>query len=443
MKTAIGHATRHLGFTLRALRHRNYRLFFGGQLVSLCGTWMTNVATGWLVYQLTGSPLMLGMVTFAGQFPVFILGPFAGLLGDRVDKRRGLVVLQTLSMLQSFALAAMTLGGQASVAGLIALNVVQGIIMAFDIPMRQAFLAEMIEDRRDLGNAIALNSSMFNAARLVGPALGAAVIASVGEGWCFFIDGCSFLAVIASFLLMRLPAASTRTRHGGALADFLAGWHTVSRPGPIRRIISLIAVVSLLGAPYITMLPMFARTILQGDAHTLGLLMSSSGAGAFLGALWLAGRRSVLGLGALIPYAAGAFGLSIIGFALSRSLWLSLILLFIGGFSLMIQLAASNTLIQTIVDDDKRSRVMSFYMMAFIGTAPFGSLIIGSLAERIGPSTTIIIGGACCVVAAAVFLSGLEQLRESVRPIYRRLGILPEIRTAAEEASKLTFEARE
>ena len=443
MKSVIKHVARHLGFTLRALRHRNYRLFFGGQIVSLCGTWMTNVATGWLVYRLTGSPLMLGVVTFAGQFPVFVLGPFAGILGDRVDKRRGLVVLQTFSMLQSFALAAMTLGGHVSIVGLIALNVVQGIITAFDIPMRQAFLSEMIEDRNDLGNAIALNSSMFNAARLAGPALGAAVIAVAGEGWCFFIDGCSFLAVIASFLLMRIPVARTGARRAGALADLLVGWHTVSRPGPIRRIISLIAVVSLLGAPYVTMMPMFARSVLHGDAHTLGLLMSSSGAGAFLGALWLAGRRSVLGLGALIPYAAGAFGFSIIGFALSRILWLSLVFLFVGGCSLMIQLASSNTLIQTIVDDDKRSRVMSFYMMAFIGTAPFGSLIIGSLSEHIGPRTTIIIGGICCVVGAAVFLSGLEQLRASVRPIYRRIGILPEIRKASEEASRITFETRD
>lgn len=428
---------------LRALRHRNYRLFFGGQIISLCGTWMTNIATGWLVYRLTGSPLMLGVVTFAGQIPVFILGPFAGTLGDRVDKRRGLVVLQILSMLQSFALAAMTLGGHASVPGLVALNLVQGMIMAFDIPMRQAFLVEMIEDRNDLGNAIALNSSMFNAARLAGPALGAAVIAAAGEGWCFFIDGCSFLAVIASFLLMRIRAVQPGVQRKGPLEDLLVGWRTVSRRGPIRRIISLLALVSLLGAPYMTLMPMFARTILQGDAHTLGLLMSSSGAGAFLGALWLAGRRSVLGLGALIPYAAGVFGLSIIGFAISGVLWLSMVFLFIGGGSLMIQLAASNTLIQTIVDDDKRSRVMGFYMMAFIGTAPFGSLLIGILSEQIGPRATITIGGACCIVAAAVFLAGLEQLRASVRPIYRQIGILPEVTTASGEASQLTFEARD
>ncbi len=432
-----------LAFMVRALRHRNYRLFFAGQAVSLCGTWMTNIATGWLVYRLTGSPLMLGVVTFAGQIPIFVLGPFSGMLVDRVDKRRALVATQSLSMIQSFALAAITLSGQASVDALVALSLLQGIITAFDIPMRQSFLIEMIEDRNDLGNAIALNSSMFNAARLVGPSLGAMVIAAVGEGWCFFIDGCSFLGVIASFLLMKIRAATVPTRRHGALADLVEGWRTVSRSGPIRRIISLLAVVSLLGAPYMTLMPIFARTVLAGDARTLGLLMSSSGAGAFAGAVWLAGRRSVLGLGSIIPYAAGIFGIGIIGFALSPVLWLSMVFLFLGGGGLMIQLAASNTILQTIVDDDKRGRVMSFYMMAFMGTAPFGSLLVGWLSEALGPRLTISIGGACCIAAAAVFLSRLEELRAAIRPIYRRIGILPEMTAATDDASRIAFEARD
>ncbi len=432
-----------LVFMVRALRHRNYRLFFGGQIVSLCGTWMTNIATGWLVYRLSGSPLLLGVVTFAGQIPVFVLAPFAGMLVDRVDKRRGLIVTQSLAMLQSFGLAALTLGGHASVAGIAALSLVQGAITAFDIPLRQAFLVDMIEDRNDLGNAIALNSSMFNAARLVGPSLGAAVIAAVGEGWCFFIDGCSFVGVIASFLLMRIRPSAAAPAGRGAFADLREGWHTVSRRGPIRRIISLLAIVSLLGAPYMTLLPVFARSVLHGDAHTLGILMSSSGAGAFLGALWLAGRRSVLGLGRLIPFAAGIFGLSIIGFAMSRTLWISAAFLFAGGCGLMIQLASSNTILQTIVDDDKRGRVMAFYMMAFIGTAPFGSLLVGKLSENFGPSLTIAMGGACCVTAAAVFLSGLRELRAAISPIYRRIGILPQATAAADEATRLTFEARD
>jgi MFS family permease len=434
---------RRLAFMLRALRHRDYRLFFAGQLISLCGTWMTIIATGWLVYRLTGSALLLGVVTFAGQIPVLFLGPFAGLLADRVDQRRALIVLQTLSMVQSFALAALTLAGHPTIGALIALNLVQGIITALDIPTRQAFLVHMIEDRDDLGNAIALNSSMFNAARIAGPALGAVVIAAVGEGWCFFLDGCSFLAVIGAFLLMtpRRPVKPTARR--GVKEDFLDGWHTVARRGPIRRIICLLALVSLLGAPYLTLMPIFARSILEGDAHTLGLLMGASGAGAFLGAAWLAGRRSVLGLGLVIPCAAGIFALSIIGFAWSRTLWVSLLFLFVGGGGLMIQMAASNTILQTIVEDERRGRVMSFYMVAVIGMAPFGSLIMGSLSEQIGPSLTITLGAVLCGLAAARFFTGLEELRAAVRPIYRRIGILPEARTATEAASRLSFEARD
>ena len=434
---------RGLAFMVRALRHRNYRLFFDGQIVSLCGTWMTNIATGWLVYRLTGSPLMLGVVTFAGQIPVFLLAPFAGLLVDRVDKRRGLIATQVLSMLQSFALAALTLTGHASAAGIAVLSLFQGAITAFDIPMRQSFLVDMIEDRADLGNAIALNSSMFNVARLAGPAIGAAVIAAVGEGWCFFADGCSFVGVIASFLLMDIRPRPAGTPGQSVLRGLREGWLAVSRPGPIRRIISLLAVVSLLGAPYATLLPVFARTVLAGDAQTLGILMSSSGAGALLAAAWLAGRRSVLGLGKHIPYAAGLFGLGVIGFALSGALWLSAVFLFACGCGLMVQLAASNTILQTIVEDEKRGRVMAFYMMAFLGTAPFGSLLVGKLSEIFGPRATVAAGGACCVVAAGVFLAGLRELRASIAPIYRRMGILPDAAAATDEASRLTFEVRD
>jgi len=429
--------------TGRALRHPNYRLFFAGQIISLCGTWMTNVATAWLVYRMTNSAFMLGVVTFSTQIPAFLLGPFAGMLGDRVDKRRALVATQTLSMLQSFALAAITLSGHATIELLIALTFLKGVILAFDIPVRQSFLVDMIEDRGDLANAIALNSSMFNAARLVGPALGAAVITAFGEGWCFFLDGCSFLAVLASLLMMKLVARRSPVVGAGLWSDLLAGWRIVGRPGPIRRIMALLAVVSLLGASYATLIPVFAGQILQGGPQTLGLLMGSSGAGALLGATWLAGRRSVLGLGSLIPCATGLFGLSIIGFALSRLTWLSMIFLFAGGLGLMVQMAASNTILQTIVGDTMRSRVMSFYMMAFLGTAPFGSLLMGSMSERFGPTLAIALGGVSCLVGAGVFFSGLEQLRESIRPIYRRMGILPELANAEEAASRIAFQARE
>ena len=435
----------HLGFMLRALRHRNYRLFFGGQIVSLCGTWMTNMATGWLVYRLTGSPLMLGVVACAGQIPMFLLGPFSGIIVDRVNKRLALILIQSLSMLQSFALAAMTLGGHATLTGLILLCLVNGMITAFDIPMRQSFIIELIEDRSDLGNAIALNSIMFNSARLIGPALGALVIASYGEGWCFFIDGCSFLAVIASFLSIsvQLPK-NERLDRGSILKDLAEGWNVVSSPGPIRSIILLLALVSLLGTPYATLVPLFAGGILKGGPHTLGLLMSSAGAGAFAGAAWLAGRRSILGLGLVIPCAAAFFGIGIIGFALSRITWLSMLFLFIGGGGLMIQMASSNTILQTIVDNDKRGRVMSFYMMAFMGSAPLGSLLAGIVSDHIGATPTLLIGGTSCIAGGAAFLSGLESLRASIRPIYRRIGILPELAaTGSDEASILTHEAKD
>lgn len=429
---------------LRTLRYRNYRLFFGGQIVSLCGTWMTNIATSWLVYRLTGSPLMLGVVTCAGQIPVFVMGAFSGILVDRVNKRRALVVIQTLSMLQSFALALMTLSGHASVAGLIALNLINGVITAFDIPMRQSFVIDMIEDKRDLGNAIALNSTMFNAARFIGPSIGAGIIAAFGEGWCFFLDGCSFLAVIAAYLAMRIKnQEAPRPSRGRVISDLLEGWLTVSKAGPIRRIIALLALVSLFGAPYATLVPIFAGSILKGGPHALGLLMSSAGAGAFFGAAWLAGRRSVLGLGLVIPCAGALFGLGIIGFALSRVLWLSMAFLFLGGCGLMIQMASSNTILQTIVDNDKRGRVMGFYMMAFMGTAPIGSLMAGSLSEHLGAPVTLILGGSCCVAGSAIFLSGLKDLRASIRPIYRRIGILPEITSGSDDASRLTFEVRD
>lgn len=434
----------HLRRMARALRSGNYRLFFLGQLVSLCGTWMTNMATGWLVYRLTGSALMLGVVTCAGQIPMFLLGPFSGVLVDRVNKRRALVLIQSLSMLQSFALAAMTLGGHVSVTGLVLLNLVNGVITAFDIPMRQSFLIEMIENKADLGNAIALNSTMFNAARFIGPAIGALVIASYGEGWCFFIDGCSFLAVISAFLAMTIRSHGIARRdRGSALSEMLEGWQTVSSPGPIRRIISLLALTSLMGTPYATLVPLFAGSILKGGPHTLGLLMSSAGAGALVGAAWLAGRRSVLGLGAVIPSAVAIFGGAVIGFALSRSLWLSMLFLFVGGGGLMIQMASSNTILQTIVDNDQRGRVMSFYMMAFMGTAPIGSLLAGWLSEHLGAPPTLVIGGTACIAGAALFYSGLEQLREAIRPIYRRIGILPRIEAGEETASQLLFEARD
>jgi len=423
---------------VRALRHRNYRLFFAGQSISLIGTWMTRIATSWLVYRLTRSALLLGLVGFAGQIPSFLLAPLAGVLVDRWNRHRLLVVTQILAMLQSAALAWLTLAGVINIWHVLLLSLFQGAINAFDMPARQAFVVEMVERREDLANAIALNSSMVNAARLLGPSIGGVVIAAVGEGWCFFIDAVSYLAVIASLLLMHL-ALRPRAAPAGArvLPQLREGWAYVAGSAPIRSILLLLALVSLVGMPYTVLMPIFASTILHGGPHTLGFLMAATGVGALLGALVLANRRTVLGLGKVIPAMAGLFGAGLIGFSLSRSLWLSLVLLLVTGLGFMVQMAASNTLIQTLVDDDKRGRVMGFYLMAFMGTAPFGSLLAGALAHRIGAPYTLLLGGCGCIAGALWFASLLPKLRERVRPIYVRMGILPEMAKGIASAAEL------
>ena len=418
---------------VRALRYRNYRLFFCGQTVSLIGTWMTRIATSWLVYRLTGSALLLGLVGFAGQIPSFLLAPLAGVLVDRWDRHRLLVATQVLAMVQSAALAGLALAGVINIWHVLALSLFQGLINAFDMPARQAFVVEMVEKREDLANAIALNSSMVNAARLLGPSIGGVVIAAVGEGWCFFGDAVSYLAVIASLLLMRIaPRPRRASQEKRVLPELREGWAYVAGSPPLRSILLLLALVSLVGMPYTVLMPVFASTILHGGPHTLGFLMGATGVGALLGAVFLANRRTVLGLGKVIPIAAGLFGAGLIGFSLSRQLWLSLVLLLVTGLGFMVHMAASNTLLQTLVDDDKRGRVMSFYTMAFMGTTPFGSLLAGSLADRIGTPPTLFVGGLGCIAGALWFTSLLSRLRERVRPIYVQMGILPEIPEIAE-----------
>jgi MFS family permease len=414
-------------FMLRALRHRNYRLFFAGQTVSLVGTWMTRIATSWLVYRLTGSPLLLGLVGFAGQIPSFLLAPFAGVLVDHWNRHRLLVATQVLAMLQSAALAALALGGIVNIWHILGLSLFQGVINALDMPARQAFVVEMVEDRADLGNAIALNSSMVNAARLLGPSLGGVIIAAVGEGWCFFWDAVSYVAVIVSLLLMRVAAhpPPASSGEGKVLAKLREGWTYVAGSPAIRSLLLLLALVSLVGMPYTVLMPDFAAQVLHGGPNTLGVLMATSGVGALLGAVFLAGRRSVLGLGKVIPLAAGLFGAGLIAFSFSRSLWVALPLLLLTGLGFMVQMASSNTLIQTLVEDDKRGRVMSFYTMAFMGTTPFGSLLAGALAHRIGTPYTLFLGGAGCIAGALWFARLLPRLREQVRPIYVEKGILP------------------
>jgi MFS family permease len=408
----------------RAFESRNYKLFFSGQTVSLIGTWITRVATSWLIYRLTGSLLLLGVVGFCGQIPTLILGPFTGVIVDRVDRHRILVITQVLSMLQSFALAALVFTGTIQVWHILVLQVAQGIVNSFDTPARQSFVVEMIEDREHLSNAIALNSTMVNASRIIGPSVGGLIIAAVGEGWCFFADGVSYLAVIASLIAMRvakrpMPAKTTSLR-----AEFREGFHYVSRFLPVRSALTLLALVSMLGMPYSVLMPAIATKFLHGGAHTLGFLMTASGVGALAGALYLASRKSVLGLGRVMVASAALFGAGLIAFSFSRSLILSLAILTTVGAGMMITMASTNTIVQTIVREELRGRVMAFYSMAFLGTAPLGSLMAGAIAERIGPTNTILAGGIGCIAAAIWFGMRLPLIREQVRPIYIERGII-------------------
>ena len=432
-----------LRFLVRALRHRNYRLFFGGQSVSLIGTWMTRIATSWLVYRLTGSAMLLGLVGFAGQLPSFLLGPIAGVWVDRLDRHKVLVVTQVLAMLQSFALAVLALMGRITVWDILWLNAFQGVINAFDMPARQAFVVEMVTDRNDLSNAIALNSSMVNMARLIGPSIAGIIIAAVGEGYCFLIDGFSYLAVIASLLFMHLAAVIPVRREKNVFADLKEGWQYVTGFSPIRDVMLLLCVASLMGMPYMVLMPIFAGTILHGGPHTLGFLMGATGVGALTGAVLLAARKTVLGLGRVVPLAATAFGAGLIVFAFSRWLWLSFILMFVVGFGMMQQMAGSNTILQTISPDDKRGRVMSYYTVSIVGMAPFGSLLSGWLAARMGAPLALAIGGAVCLAGAGLFALRLRRIRELVHPIYVQLGIIPEIAEGLNSAAVLTSVAEE
>ena len=410
---------------LRALRHRNFRLYFCGQSVSLVGTWITRVATAWLVYRLTGSSLLLGVISFAGQIPTFLLAPVAGVWVDRLERRPVLLVTQFLAALQSLVLAGLTFSGRITIPEIVALSVFQGLINAFDMPARQSFLVQMVEGRADLGNAIALNSTMVNGARLLGPALAGITIAAVGEGYCFLIDGLSYFAVIASLLAMRIAAQAVRKSTAGMVVQLKEGWTYVATFAPIRTVLVLFAIVSFMGVPYTVLMPVFATEVLHGGPHTLGFLMGAAGVGSIISALSLAARKSVRGLYRVIPAVAALFGGGLIAFSFSRDYWLSLALMGVTGFGMMQQFAASSTVIQTIVDEDKRGRVMSYWTMAYMGASPFGSLLAGSLAPVIGAPGTVLLSGVGCVAGAAWFWLQLPKLRPVIRPIYERLGIRP------------------
>ncbi len=414
-----------VAWVFRALRHRNYRLFFAGQSISLIGTWMQQVAMSWLVYRLTNSAFLLGAVGFSSQIPTSLLTVFAGVVADRFNRHRILVVTQTLAMVQALTLALLVYARAVAVWQIIALSVLLGCVNAFDIPARQAFIVDMIERKEDLGNAIALNSSMFHGARLLGPSLAGVVIAVAGEALCFLLNGLSYVAVVIALLSMKVPGRDGRARQAHPLHTLREGFAYAFGFAPIRWILLLIGLVSFMATPYSVLMPVFAKEILRGDSHTFGFQVGASGLGALAGSMYLASRKSVRGLSRLIPLAAGCFGVGLISFALSRVLWVSLVLLAVAGFGMIVQMASSNTVLQTIVDDDKRGRVMSLYAVAFVGMAPFGSLLAGSLASTIGAPRTVALGGVSCLMGALVFAWRLPAFREAVRPIYTRLGILP------------------
>jgi MFS family permease len=422
----------------RSLQYRNYRLFFGGQGISLIGTWMQRIALPWLVYRLSGSPFLLGVVGFAGQIPAFLLAPFAGVLIDRWNRHHILVATQILAMIQALALAFLFFIGAIEVWHIILLGIFLGVVNAFDMPARQSFVVEMVENREDLGNAIALNSSMVNGARLLGPSIAGALIATTGEGICFLLNGLSYLFVIVSLLMMKVTSRKVKNRDTQVLQGLKEGFSYAFGFAPVRSIILLLGLVSLMGMPYTVLMPIFAKEILHGSSHTFGFLMGASGIGALIGALYLASRKSVLGLGKIIPLSAAIFGFGLIAFSLSHLFLLSLVLMLITGLGMIMQMASSNTILQTIVDDDKRGRVMSFYTMAFMGTAPFGSLLAGGLASSLGAPNTLIIGGVSCVLGAIIFASKLSDLKKMVHPIYVRLGIISEVASGIQTATELT-----
>jgi MFS family permease len=415
---------------LRAFRHRNYQLFFSGQLISLTGTWMQSVAESWLVFRLTGSSALLGVSAFASQIGVLLFATIGGAVADRYDRRRILIATQSVSMVLPFILAVLTLSHRVRVWQVFVLAACLGIVNAFDIPARQAFIVDMV-GREDLVSAIALNSSMVNGARVVGPSVAGLLVAAVGEGWCFLINAISYTAVIAGLILMRVDRRPvTRARHS-AWRDVVEGFTFVGRTAPVRALLLLLGAVSFAGMPYVVLMPVFARSILHGGARELGLLMGASGLGALIGALTLATRGSVRGLGRWVMVAAASFGVTLVLFSLSRTLWLSALLLVPVGGSMMVQMAASNTLIQSMVPDALRGRVMAVYSMMFMGMAPFGALWAGAVAERIGAPATVVIGGVVCLVAAAVFGLRLPALRGEARELIIAQGLAGGVPPAA------------
>jgi MFS family permease len=422
---------------IRSFKYRNYRLFFMGQSISLIGTWMQRLAIGWLAYKLKDSALILGIVAFSGQIPALFLTPFGGVIADSYNKHKILIITQTLAMVQAFVLALLVMNGHITIWLLMLLNICLGVINSFDMPTRQSFVIELIDNKDDLGNAIALNSSMVNFARLAGPTLAGFIVAAFGEGMCFLIDAISYLAVIASLLLMKIVPRVT-PKKAPALLRLKTGFQYAFGIEPIKYIILLISLVSLTATPYMVLMPIFAKDVLHGGPKTLGFLMGSAGTGALIGAIYLASRKSVSGLGKMIVFATILFGLSLGLFSFSRIIWLSEGLLLLAGMGMMVHMAASNTILQTIVSDDMRGRVMSLYSTAFIGISPIGSLLAGGLANKIGAPATLTIGGSICIISAIAFAYKLPAIRVLARPAYIEKEIIPPLEKGLQNASQLS-----
>ncbi|RMF98531.1 MAG: MFS transporter [Candidatus Schekmanbacteria bacterium] len=413
-----------LGLLFRSLRHRNYRLFFIGQSISLIGVWMQQIAIGWLVYRITGSALLLGIISFCSQFPSFLLSPFAGVFADRLDRKNVILLCQILAMMQALTLAALTFTHLINTFYLIVLSIFIGIVISFEMPTRQSFILDIVEKREDLANAIALNSSMFNGARLLGPTIAGLIIGVAGEGLCFLINGLSYIAVIISLMMINVKGGKGEGNEYDFIKGLKEGFTYSFGFYPIKSILLLVALISLLGMPYLVLMPVFAKDILKGGPDTLGFLMGASGLGAFGGAIYLAMRKSVMGLAKLIAYFSFLFSVGISLFALSSNLWISLILMFVTGYAIILQMASSNTLLQTIADDSRRGRVMSFFTMAMMGMSPIGSFLAGTIADSIGAQETVFICGLVCFAGTAVFAKNLPQWRKEVKPIYEKKGII-------------------
>jgi MFS family permease len=432
-----------LKIVFRSFKYRNYRLFFGGQSLSLIGTWMQRIAMPWLVYHITGSELLLGVVSFAGQIPTFLLSPIAGVLTDRWNRYYVLIGAQVLAMIQAALLAWLYFAGTIQVWHIVVLSIVLGIFNAFDVPSRHSFVVDLVEKKEDLGNAIALNSLMFNGARLIGPSIAGVLLATAGEGICFLINALSYIFVIGSLLMMDVKKVKPLPARTRMAAELKEGFSYTFGFAPIKHLIILLSVVSIMTMPYSVLMPVFAKQILHGGSHTFGFLMGAAGFGALMGGLYLASRRTILKLGRIVPIAATISGIGLIAFSFSRYFPLSMFLMVVSGLGIMLHTASSNTIIQSIVDDDKRGRIMSFYTMAIMGTAPFGSLMAGALAKWIGTPHTILIGGFVCIIGALFFFRKLPELKAIVRPVYIKMGILPELASGIQTASEPSVEVTE